>query len=160
MHFFYFFYLTGLTERRCCYRKKKGERFTGSFTGLFLKALFVANSGEQIYALSRNISKIQKWDNGRKLFCGALITPVICYFLPPTTLLHFLHLIISLIHHFLRRIISLINHFLHPNHLLILRVCTKPRLWQPLAKPLMGGRLGIGIHSCKLEYHISLPSLA
>ena len=31
-------------------------------------ALFVAN----IYALSRKISKIQRRDNGKKLFCGAL----------------------------------------------------------------------------------------
>ena len=74
----FFSSLTEETERRCCYKKKIGERFTGSFTGLFLKALFVANSGEQIYALSRNISKIQKWDNGRKLFCGALLIIMHC----------------------------------------------------------------------------------
>ena len=34
--------------------------------------LFVANSDEKFYALSRKIIKIQRFDNGEKLFCGAL----------------------------------------------------------------------------------------
>ena len=36
-------------------------------------AHFVTNLDKQIYTLSRNILKIQKWDNGITLFCGALL---------------------------------------------------------------------------------------
>ena len=63
-----------VTDRSFCHRKKFLSQKEHCHRKNNCFAFFVVNSDKQIYALSRNISKIRKLDNGRKLFCEALAT--------------------------------------------------------------------------------------